>query len=835
MPHHFACIFQILIFDIKVSINCRLDELKAELVARGSVKQIWVMPQGMDLSGYCFRETVEGDDILEEDVSLCALPSCQAALEAKPPRFPLLLLVDKVNQNKLDFESALSSLLEHSISSCKEVRDFRKHMVDIRQKGTFKIDTVEYPVNVVKNPYLSPTPASITVKVFYTGQVSTNKLARLQPTMPSVNAIEEVVKKMQMAMEERMRDRPVSSWILKVVGRHEFIFGDAALIDHRYIRDCLAYNKEVCLKLVHRVDEAKKLSKSKRHSVVMNSSALSSDFVDSFANVPEQNSASYESNSRDVTGAVARTTSESSSDTIYRFNLAKVSVPNSLLREFDKATGEQRSADNLGTVFCEFGVVFGVDYIWNGLKPTPDFRLTASEDGLSLVAETNDHEVSFELLPVSRIPYGSRITCNIYHRYKGKDSLLGGLTYNVFSHDRVFDCSQELHTFWSIKRSKANPLSVVIAENKVIRGACSISLRFSSFSKPFFKEPTVPLNYDASQHIQEPSADVLQSLNKILSYDALTFMSSDDKQLLWQNRHWAKSRPHALCKVLRCVNWTDPQQEVEILSMMKTWAPLSRQDALGLLDACYAHPDVRSFAVSALSSIDDDYLLGIMLQLTQALKYEPYHLNALALFLLKRALRNRLIGHRFFWYLKAEIHQIEIRERYGLILEAYLHACGDFRREIFRENKVLNDLTTVGNIIKSTPTAERLQKLRQELSLIQFPVHPDGFLIPTDFGVRVKGLVIDKCKYMDSKKLPLWLVFANADPDGPNVYVIFKVGDDLRQDILTLQMITLMYKQVQNSSLGLDLRMRPYAVVATGSPCSTRVVIFQTLADSYLR
>jgi hypothetical protein len=60
----------------------------------------------------------------------------------------------------------------------------------------------------------------------------------------------------------------------------------------------------------------------------------------------------------------------------------------------------------------------------------------------------------------------------------------------------------------------------------------------------------------------------------------------------------------------------------------------------------------------------------------------------------------------------------------------------------------------------------------------------------------MKGLVIDKCKYennskfslknMDSKKLPLWLVFANADRDGPNVYVIFEVGDDLRQDILTL-------------------------------------------------
>ena len=110
-----------------------MDELKAEVVARGSSKQIWVMPKGMDMSGYCFRETVEGDDIVEEEQMLSALPSCQAALEAKPPRFPLLILVDKVNQNKLDFEAAVSSLLEHSISNCEEVQDFRNHMVQERQ------------------------------------------------------------------------------------------------------------------------------------------------------------------------------------------------------------------------------------------------------------------------------------------------------------------------------------------------------------------------------------------------------------------------------------------------------------------------------------------------------------------------------------------------------------------------------------------------------------------------------------------------------------------------------------------------------------------------------
>lgn len=51
---------------------------------------------------------------------------------------------------------------------------------------------------------------------------------------------------------------------------------------------------------------------------------------------------------------------------------------------------------------------------------------------------------------------------------------------------------------------------------------------------------------------------------------------------------------------------------------------------------------------------------------------------------------------------------------------------------------------------------------------------------------------------------PLWVVFENSDMHGDDIYIILKNGDDLRQDMLTLQMIRIMDKLWKNE--GLDLR-----------------------------
>lgn len=74
------------------------------------------------------------------------------------------------------------------------------------------------------------------------------------------------------------------------------------------------------------------------------------------------------------------------------------------------------------------------------------------------------------------------------------------------------------------------------------------------------------------------------------------------------------------------------------------------------------------------------------------------------------------------------------------------------------------------------------------------------------------------CKVMDSKKLPLNLVLNNqqnlySQIKTQEIKILFKCGDDIRQDSLSLQMIKIMDKIWLDA--GMDFRMNAYRVTPT--------------------
>lgn len=194
----------------------------------------------------------------------------------------------------------------------------------------------------------------------------------------------------------------------------------------------------------------------------------------------------------------------------------------------------------------------------------------------------------------------------------------------------------------------------------------------------------------------------------------------------------------------------------------------------------------------------------------------------LASLLVDRACTNDRIANFFYWYLLVECKDdrnqkaidmyTNIMRRFSKALLNGNHDCRRRRNMLGREQKFLDKITEVVKQIQqfSGNRKKKIEKLQQLLDTPDFNSF-EPLPLPLDPDVKVKGIISQKASIFKSAMMPIKITFRTLQ--NREYVAIFKNGDDLRQDQLVLQIITLMNKLLMRENL--DLKLTPYNVLAT--------------------
>lgn len=307
----------------------------------------------------------------------------------------------------------------------------------------------------------------------------------------------------------------------------------------------------------------------------------------------------------------------------------------------------------------------------------------------------------------------------------------------------------------------------------------------------------------------------------------------DKREVLWEKRYYLHKLPHALPKILHAAYSWDYNSVKDLHALLHAWNPLEPLQALELLLPRYPDLEVRKMAVKWFSKISNDQLADFLPQLLQALKHETYEASPLARFLLSRALESPRVAHHLYWLLAHSlpgdapqnenelastvddcvIIQARYYRRYRLMLRALLAICGEkLASRFLYQNMICKELSEIAQSVKLAKESHRLSILRIGMNKVNSILQENPTSLPLGPGLEVTGVNSHYCNYFNSNTLPLKIYFVG--PDKSLLPAIFKCGDDLQQDMLTLQIVRIMDKLWLKE--GLDLKMVTFDCVPTG-------------------
>ncbi|KIW18647.1 hypothetical protein PV08_02936 [Exophiala spinifera] len=362
---------------------------------------------------------------------------------------------------------------------------------------------------------------------------------------------------------------------------------------------------------------------------------------------------------------------------------------------------------------------------------------------------------------------------------------------------------------------------------------------------------------------QKPNAKLRDEINEILSYGPTQELTPQEKDVIWTFRRHLSRDKRALTKVVKATDWNSPSEARQMAELIPKWAKIDVDSALELLGPTYDSAVVRAYAVDRLRQAGDAELLLYLLQLVQALKFEQYDSQAetlpsssLAKFLIDRAANNFKLGNYLHWYLMVECddqgpdtnaanRKLFARVEYHFMVELEKRA-PEQRKTLLRQAEMIAILSRISKEIRFTRN-NRIQKIEM---LKKYLADPKNELIkidppiplPLDPEIEVSGVFPDEANVFKSSLSPLLLNFkiagsveagnfsSQARSQSQAKYpMMFKTGDDLRQDQLVIQIIELMNNLLLKENL--DLKLTPYRILAT-SPTAGAVQFIPSTAIS---
>lgn len=267
-----------------------------------------------------------------------------------------------------------------------------------------------------------------------------------------------------------------------------------------------------------------------------------------------------------------------------------------------------------------------------------------------------------------------------------------------------------------------------------------------------------------------------------------------------------------------------------LLQQLPHWAACSITQALEFLTPAYkGHSRVMAYILRVLESYPPERVTFFMPQLVQALRYDDEML--VEGYLLRAAQRSDIFSHILIWHLQGETCEPEPGKETALAKNSSFQALLPVVREhiidgftpkaldVFkREFDFFDKVTSISGVLFPLPKEERRAGIRRELEKIE--VEGEDLYLPTAHNKLVRGIQIDSgIPLQSAAKVPIMITFNVVDRDGDHNVVkpqacIFKVGDDCRQDVLALQVISLLKDIFE--AVGLNLYLFPYGVLPTG-------------------